>query len=208
MGLYDRYILPRLTNWACGQNPIRRQRAKIVPRAHGDVVELGMGSGLNLPHYDAEKVRHVWGVEPSEGMRLQAREQLIEAPFDVELVNAGAEDIPLEDASADSVVITYTLCTIPDVESALAEVRRILKPNGDLLFCEHGLAPDASVARWQNRITPVWKHLAGGCHLNRDAPALLRDAGFEVEELEQIYLPGPRFANFNVWGRAVKKEAG
>lgn len=204
MGFYERHVLPRMIDLACGTEPVSKQRAKVVPLATGRVLEVGMGSGLNLAHYDAERVEFVWGLEPSEGMRERARRNLAHSPVEVEWLDLPGEEIPLEDDSADTVLLTFTLCTIPDFEAALAQMRRVLKPGGRLLFCEHGEAPDESVQRWQERINPLWRKLAGGCNLNRRIPACLEDAGFAIQELKTMYVPGtPRIAAFNYWGVAT-----
>ncbi len=200
--LYEKHLLPRLVHLACGTGPIARQRSTWVPRAAGRVLEIGFGSGLNVPFYSPGSVSELVGLEPSDGMARLAGRVLPEAPFPVHLVTAGAEDIPLDSRSVDTVVTTYTLCTVPEPEAALAEMRRVLKPSGRLVFCEHGAAPDASVRRWQERLNPVWQALAGGCHLNRDVPALLAAAGFEVTELVADYIPGWRPASWNTAGRA------
>jgi len=205
MSWYDRYVLPRITDLVCSAGTHRRQREKIVPLARGRVLEIGLGSGLNLAHYDADRVEMVWGVDPSPGMSLLARSRVRQAPFEVRLLENTADDIPLDDDSADSAVITYTLCSIPDPEAALREIARVLKPGGRLLFCEHGAAPDASVRRWQNRLTPYWKHVTGGSHLDRDIPAILRQGGFQVEGLETMYLPGWRPGTFSYWGSATPR---
>ncbi len=184
---------------------IGRQRQKVVPEAQGRVLEVGMGSALNLPFYDPSRVEHVWGLEPSEGMRRKAAPRLEAAPFPVEWLDLPGEEIPLEDDSADTVLLTYTLCTIPDFRAALAQMRRVLKPGGRLLFSEHGAAPDAGVRRWQDRINPLWKRVAGGCNINREVPQMLEEAGFRVEQLDTMYLPKtPRIAAFQYWGHAVQ----
>jgi SAM-dependent methyltransferase len=203
MGLYDRFLLPRIVDFTCSRKPTMRQRAKVVPLAQGDVVEVGFGSGLNLPFYDSAKVRHVWAVEPSKAMWARARGRVPAVGFPVELLAASAEEIPLADRSADTVLVTYTLCTLPDVQRAVREMARILKPGGDLIFCEHGLAPDPGVRRWQNRLNPIWKALSGGCNLNRPVPSVLEQGGFQLRELSTMYLPGWRPATFNYWGRAA-----
>lgn len=203
MSWYDNYILPRITDIVCSAGTHRRQRQKIVPLARGRVLEIGLGSGLNLEHYDADEVEVVWGLDPSPGMSRLAERRISEASVEVRLLQHSADDIPLDDDSADSAVITYTLCSIPEPEAALREMARVLKPGGALLFCEHGAAPDASVRRWQDRITPYWKHFAGGCHLNRDIPATLERGGFSIRELETMYLPGWRPGTFNYWGSAI-----
>lgn len=203
MNLYDRFILPRVVHFTCSRNPNMRQRAKIVPAASGEVLEVGFGSGLNLPFYNSTMVRHLWALDPSQEMWALAQQKAQRAPFPVEFLKASAEDVPLADGSVDTVVITYTLCTVPDVPRALAQVARVLRADGRLLFCEHGLAPDERTRRWQNRLNPLWKRLGGGCHLNRDIPALLRGGGFQAIEISTMYIPGWRPASFNYWGKAI-----
>lgn len=204
MGFYDNHILPHVINAACGGKPVAKQRQKIVPQAEGRVLEIGMGSGLNIPFYDVNKVEMVWGLEPSEGMRKKARPRVEAAPFDLQWLGLPGEQIPLDENSADTIVLTYTLCTIPDWKAALLQMRRVLKPGGKLLFSEHGKAPDEAVRQWQDRINPYWNKIAGGCHLNRDIPALLTEGGFEIKELESLYMPStPKFAGFTYWGYAV-----
>ena len=202
MSLYARHILPRLIDFTCGLKPTMRQRAKLVPQARGRVLEMGVGSGLNLPYYVAARVTQLHALDPSPELWRLAAERVDRARIAVEYLEAGAEAVPLGDRSVDTVVITYTLCTLPDVAGALAEARRVLRPGGRLLFCEHGAAPDHGVRRWQNRLNPAWRRLAGGCHLNRDAPALIEQAGFRITALDSMYLPGWRPASFNVWGSA------
>lgn len=203
MGFYERRILPAVLDFAMSQPPIMKQREKVVPRARGRVLEIGLGSGLNLGFYDPEKVEVVLGLEPSPELTERASVRAADAAVPLEMVGLVGEDVPLPDASVDTVLVTYTLCTIPGVEQALAEMRRVLRPAGELIFSEHGRAPDAGVSKWQQRIEPLWKRLAGGCHLTRDVPALLRGAGFELRDLDQLYLPGPRIATFNTWGTAT-----
>ena len=207
MGLYSKYVLPRVVHLACSARPKMRQREKLVPLASGRVLEVGMGSGLNLPFYDARRVTKVWGLEPSPEMSKMASAAVEAVAFDVEFVSAGGEQIPLDSESFDTVLMTFTLCTIPDAERALREIARVLKQGGQLLFCEHGAAPDAGVRRWQNRINPLWRRLAGGCHLNRDIPGLIRRGGFEITRMDTMYIPGWRPASFNYWGAAAKARA-
>lgn len=205
MGFYSRHILPRVLNLSCGAEPVRQQRRKVVPLASGRVLEVGIGSGLNLPFYDAARVERVIGLDPAEEMLSYARRKATEVPFEVEYLSLAGEQIPLEADSVDTVLVTYTLCTIADAPAALEGMRRVLKPDGRLIFCEHGRAPDEAVRRWQHRLNPVWKRIGGGCNLDRDIPGLLSAAGFRIETIDTMYLPRvPRFAGFNYWGIATK----
>lgn len=202
MGFYRKHILPRATHFACSLQPPMQQRARVVPLAAGRVLEIGIGSGLNLPFYAPGMVEHLWGLDPSRELWALAQANRESVDFDVEFIEAPAACIPLASASADSVVITYTLCTIPEVLPALEEVRRVLKPGGRLLFCEHGAAPDLPVRRVQDRLNPVWRVLAGGCNLNRQVPALLEQGGFRIDELQAGYITGWKPVSFNYWGTA------
>lgn len=204
MAFYREHILPHCIHVACGGPQFSAHRSVIVPQAYGRVLDVGFGSGLNLQYYDASQVELVWGLEPSAGMRRKAAKAVAGAPFDVRLLDLPGEQIPLEDDSVDTIVLTYTLCTIPDAHAALAQMRRVLKPNGLLLFSEHGQSPDPKVQRWQDRINPLWGKLAGGCHLNRPMAQLISENGFQIEQLERGYLKHtPRFAGFNYRGVAM-----
>ena len=203
VGFYDRHILPRLLDWGCGCGAVTAQRRKIVPLATGRVLEVGLGSGHNLPLYDPAKVSAVVGIDPATPSLDLARRRMARSRVPLELLVASGEAMPLPDASFDTVVVTYTLCSIPGLSSALADMHRVLKPDGRLLFCEHGRAPDASVARLQARLNPLWGKCAGGCHLDRDIPAEVSAGGFSVTMIEQAYLPGaPRFAGYHYIGTA------
>ncbi len=202
MGFYDTYLLPKVVHFACGQKPAMKQREKVIPLAQGLVLEIGIGSGLNIPYYDADKVDHLWGIDPSREMWAIARKNARKHHLDAEFIESGAESIPLDDNAADTVVMTYTLCTIPNAGGALEEIRRVLKPNGKLVFCEHGQAPDENVRRWQERINPLWKVLGGGCNLNRPVSQLLEEAGFISGDMQTMYIPGWKPACFNYWGTA------
>ena len=203
MGFYDKHVLPRFINCACSTKPMMKQREKVVPLASGTVLEIGIGTGLNLPFYDATRVDRVIGLDPSEESWVLAGERALGLDFEVEFIGLPGEQIPLEDNSVDTVLVTYSLCTIPDPVAALEGMARVLKPDGELIFCEHGEAPDESVQRWQQRINPLWSKIAGGCNLNRDIPGLLREGGFAIDKLEQQYLPGtPKIAGYNFWGGA------
>ncbi len=202
MNWYDRNVVPWLIDLARGLEPIKRQRMKVIPLAHGRVLEVGIGTGLNLPFYDAARVDAIVGVEPSLKMHRLVLERSRQAGVAVELVGLSAEALPLADASFDTVVSTYTLCTIPDPVAALREMRRVLVPGGRLLFSEHGRAPDENILRWQTRLQPYWSRLAGGCMLDRDIPALLEQSGFRPD-VQSRYLPGPRVFSYHYWGTAV-----
>ena len=192
MSFYENHLLPLLIDCACGMKAVRRERARLIPQARGRVLEVGIGTGLNLPHYDAERIESLQGIDPACAMHAKAKQRMQAAGLTVELIPLSAEKIPAADACYDTVVCTFTLCSIPDAGSALTEMRRVLAPGGRLLFCEHGRAPEPEVQRWQDRLTPIWKQCAGGCHLNRDVPALLTAGGFTIGEMEQKYLKGPR----------------
>ena len=204
MGLYERFILPKVVHLTCSSKPIRYQRRKVVPLAKGRVLEIGIGSGLNLPYYDPSKVERVWGLEPSMQMRAMAEKRVRETQLKVEFIGLSDDEIPLESDSVDTVLVTYTLCTIPDVVRALEGMRRVLKPGGELIFSEHGLAPDENVRRWQDRLNPIWKRLGGGCNLNRPIPSLIEQGGFKIKSMETMYIPGWKPASFNYWGTAVQ----
>ncbi len=195
-------LFPCALDIACGLPMVTRMRQRVVPLAHGRVLEVGIGTGLNLAHYDKARVQHITGLDPGVEFQPRARRRIAAAGLPVDLLGLSAERIPAADASFDSVVVTYSLCTIPDPLAALREMRRVLRPGGELLFCEHGRAPDADVARWQDRLQPLWGPLAGGCHLNRDIPALLQAAGFAGPDLHTGYLPGPRPWTYHYWGQA------
>jgi SAM-dependent methyltransferase len=188
MGFYARYILPTIISCGCGLPPIMDLRRTVVPRARGVVLELGLGSGLNLPLYDPAQVSRVYGLEPEAAMLAKARRRTARSPAPVTVLPESAEAVSLNTGSVDTVLVTFSLCTIPDVAAALREARRVLRPQGRLLFCEHGRSPDPAVFRRQARIEPAWKRVFGGCHLTRDIPALVEDGGFAIEELEADYL--------------------
>ena len=203
MSFYERYLLPPLLDLAMSAKPITYQRRKVVPLAEGRVLEIGLGAGQNLQFYDAAKVTHLWGLEPAPEMRARAMKRARDVKFPLEFLDLKAEEIPLEDKSVDTVLVTYTLCTIPDVNRALKGMRRVLRPGGRLIFCEHGEAPDESVRKWQAWMTPTWKAFAGGCHVGRPIPQLIREGGFTLEKMETMYLPStPRPLGFNYWGSA------
>lgn len=203
MGFYNKYIFPKVLNWACKQKPAMKQREKIIPLAAGNVLEIGVGSGLNLPFYDSSKVAHLSAIDPAVEIWNERRLDMNQLPIDFEFIQSKAEEMPFNNNSFDTIVFTYTLCSIADLERAFEEIRRVIKPNGQLIFCEHGKAPDISVRRWQNTINPIWKRFGGGCNLNRDIPVIIKENGFTKLEMETMYIPGWKPASFNYWGTAL-----
>lgn len=202
---YDAHVMPRLIRCACGTGQVMKRRSMVVPLARGDVFELGCGGGINHPFYDASAITSYAGIDPHEGLLDSARQAAQEKGWPATLKTGVGEDIPFPDRSFDTVVCTFTLCSVENQALVLSEMHRILRPGGQVLFLEHGRAPDSDVARWQDRIEPVWKRLAGGCHLTRPIGSAFRGAGFEVEPLGQGYMPkAPRFAMWNEWGVARK----
>ena len=196
MNPYERYVLPKMIDLACGSGGVMKARSRVVPQAIGDVLEIGIGSGLNLQFYDSKMVSSIVGVDPAAQMQALARQRAADISIPVEMAAVDVQCIHAETARFDTIVMTFTLCSIIDPLSALQEMRRVLKPGGRLLFCEHGLAPDPSVERWQHRLTPLWKPMTGGCHLNRDIPTLIEASGFIVGEMSTGYLSGPRLMTY------------
>jgi ubiquinone/menaquinone biosynthesis C-methylase UbiE len=205
MSFYEDRILPHIIDRACSMGQVMKLRSQVVPHAKGVVLEVGMGSAINMEFYNSDHVDMVYGLEPSEGMRRKAQPNLAKSPIKVEWLDLPGEKIPLKDHSVDTVLLTFTLCTIPDWHTALQQMWRVLKPGGELLFLEHGESPHDGTRKWQHRITPGWKKLAGGCHLNRHIADLIRHAGFEIQELENLYIPkAPKIAGYIYKGRATK----
>jgi len=201
MGFYADVILPQLCNLAMSNRRLLPYRERVIAAAQGLVLEIGIGSGLNLPFYGAA-VREVLGLEPAPRLIGMAQQAAQAASIPVAFIEGSAEAIPLDDHSVDCVVSTWTLCTIPRAAQALGEMRRVLRPGGQLLFVEHGLSPDASVRRWQDRLTPPWRFIAGGCHLNRPIRTMIENAGFRCDRIETGYMPGPKPMAFLYEGSA------
>lgn len=202
MSLWAERVLPRMIEKACRSTTILAERRRWVPRAHGRVLELGVGSGLNLAFYDRDRVERVDGIDPSPALLARARPRAAEAPVAVELHHARAEALPFADATFDTALVTYTLCSIADPAAAMRELRRVLRPGADLVFVEHGRAPDRATARWQRWLTPAWRRIGGNCHLDRDIPALLRDGGLTLDHLESGYSDGARLLGYTYQGLA------
>jgi ubiquinone/menaquinone biosynthesis C-methylase UbiE len=202
MTFYSNHILPKLIHWVCSQKNFDHRRNQVVPQARGTILEVGMGSGLNLPFYDPSKVDQLYGLEPSDELRAMARKNAAGLPFPVSFIRLPGEKIPLETASVDTVLVTYTLCTIPDIHQALYQMRRVLKPRGQLIFCDHGLAPDREVQKWQNRLNPAWHRISGGCSLNRPIAGLIAQNGFAIRKLTAKYQNSLKITSFTYQGIA------
>jgi len=203
MSFYEKYILPRFLNCACASEPISYQRKKVVPLAEGKILEVGIGSGLNLPFYEKSKIEEIWGIDPSEELNSMAKKVAIEEDMNVKFITSSAEDIPFPNNYFDTVLITYTMCTIPSVLQANEEIKRVLKSSGKMIFCEHGVSPDENIKKWQKRLNSIWSKIAGGCNINRNIPMLIKSSGFKIEEMDEMYLPKtPKIAGYNYWGYA------
>ena len=204
MSLYETYFLPKLLDFCCGMEGFQNKRSQIVPMAHGRILEIGIGSGLNFDHYNFDRVEEIIGVDPAVSSVAMARSRSSKYNSKISFIESSAESIDLESSSFDCVVIGYSLCTIPDPLKALAEARRLMKPEGSLLFMEHGLAPEQNIQKWQHRLTPSWKKVAGGCNLNRNIEDLIKESGFQFKSLNKKYIKGPKIVAFQYYGEAIK----
>ena len=203
--IWSKFIQPRLISLACTSKPIRKQREKVVPKADGTVLEIGFGSGHNLPYYNKKNIDKIIGLEPSVHMQKLSKKKLKGFDVNFELITERAEEIPLESNSIDSVVCTYTLCSISNPEMALSEIRRVLKKDGKFIFTEHAVSPDLKINKFQKKIEPLWKVIADGCHLTRDIKTMLAENGFSINNSEDMYLPGtPKFIGYHIWGLLKK----
>jgi len=203
--MYEKYILPYLLNYTCGQKPFIKQRQKLVPMAKGKVLEVGIGSGLNMPYLNTSNISSLVGIDPSEELIQIAEKRIDDSMPKIDFIISKAEEMKFDDNAFDTVLMTYTMCTVEDVAASLMEIKRVLKPDGKLLFCEHGLAPEEKVVAWQNRINKFWPYISGGCNINKNIPQLIEEAGFNIPNMEQMYLPKtPKILGYNYWGTAVK----
>ena len=204
MSLYSKYILPKVLDFCCATKPIRKQREKVVPLCKGIVLEIGSGSGLNFPYYKTSKVKKIFALEPDKEMIELARQETKKSSIEITFLQEYAERISLKDNSVDTILLTYSLCTIPDPISALKEMKRVLRSNGSLVYCEHGMAPESSIRKWQNRLNPINSYFSGGCNLNRNITQLITESGFKIRKSETMYLPGTtKLIGYNYWGTAV-----
>ena len=201
--LYEKMVLPKLCDKCCGTKPINYQRKKVVPLAKGVVLEVGIGSGLNIPFYNKNNIEQIIGLDPSEELNVLAKRVADDNGIQIDFLINGAEDIELPDNSIDTILITYTLCTIPNLNKSMSEMKRVLKPGGKFIFCEHGIAPDINIIKWQRRINPIWGIFFGGCNINRNIPKIISESGFNISNLNQMYLPStPKIVGYNYWGEA------
>ena len=201
--LYEKMVLPKLCDKCCGTKPINYQRKKVVPLAKGVVLEVGIGSGLNIPFYNKNNIEKIIGLDPSEELNVLAKRVADDNGIQIDFLINGAEDIDLPDNSVDTILITYTLCTIPNLKKSMSEMKRVLKPGGKFIFCEHGIAPDVNIIKWQRRINPIWGIFFGGCNINRNIPKIISESGFNISNLNQMYLPStPKIVGYNYWGEA------
>ena len=202
---YEKFFLPKVCDKCCSTKPINYQRNKVVPLAKGVVLEIGIGSGLNIPFYNRNNIRKIIGLDPSEELNFLANKVAKKNNIEIDFIISGAEDIALPDNSVDTILITYTLCTIPDLDNSMAEMKRVLKSDGKFIFCEHGIAPDQNIVKWQSRINPIWKAIMGGCNINRNIPKIISDSGFHITNITEMYLPStPKIVGYNYWGFAKK----
>jgi len=202
---YEKFFLPKVCDKCCSTKPINYQRNKVVPLAKGIVLEIGIGSGLNIPFYNKNNIEKIIGLDPSEELNFLANKVAKKNNIEIDFIISGAEDIALPDNSVDTILITYTLCTIPDLDNSMAEMKRVLKSDGKFIFCEHGIAPDQNIVKWQSRINPIWKAIMGGCNINRNIPKIISDGGFDITNISEMYLPStPKIVGYNYWGIAEK----
>lgn len=205
---YEKRVLPKLCNCCCSQGPIQKQREKVVPLAEGVVLEIGIGTGLNIPFYNKRNILKIIGLDPSKESNDIAQVLADKNDIDIEFIISGAEKIDLPDQSVDTILITYTLCTIPEIKSSLSEIKRIMKKDGKIIFLEHGISPDQKVQKFQNLLNPIWGKIFGGCNLNRDIPSLLVESGLKINKLNKMYLPKtPKFIGYNFWGEASNEQS-
>lgn len=203
MAFYRNHVYPHLVTMLGNPKPVRNIRERLVPLAEGRVLEIGVGPGVNFGHYDPARVSKVYALEPNPGMIQRAEHERRQTDLDVEFLDLPGERIPLPDGSVDTVVSTFTLCTIPGVVDAIRGIRRVLRPGGQFIFFEHGLSPDANVRRWQERTEPLFQWVFEGCHVTRDIPSLIKQGGFKMEKLDAAYLaPFPKSGSYFFWGVA------
>ena len=200
--IYDKYVCPHLINYAMQMKPFRKQREKVIPLASGRVLEIGIGSGLNFYYYSKANVSKVFAVEPDSVLLKKAKQNAELNNIDLNIQQLKAEELPFDNNSFDTVISTYTMCSIPGLGSAMSEINRVMKPNAKFLFSEHGKSPDSNVLKWQKRMNGIQKRIAGGCHLDVDIPNEITKANFKIDKIDSMYVPGPKFLSYHYWGAA------
>jgi ubiquinone/menaquinone biosynthesis C-methylase UbiE len=201
-GLYNKYVCPHLINLAMQAKPITKQRKKIIPEAKGRVLEIGIGSGLNFKYYNQLNISEVFAVEPDSTLLDKAKISAQKNNISLNIQKISAENLPFENNMFDTIISTYTMCSISNLSMALIEIKRVLKPDGKLIFSEHGKAPDNNIYKWQKRLNPFQKIIAGGCQLDINIPIVIENSGFELSSLQSMYIPGPKFLSYHYWGSA------
>ena len=199
---YEAKILPSLINCCCATKPINYQRQKIIPQASGHILEIGIGSGLNFNYYNKANVSEVFAVEPDGVLLKKAKQNAELNNIDLNIQQLKAEELPFDNNSFDTVISTYTMCSIPGLGSAMSEINRVMKPNAKFLFSEHGKSPDSDILKWQKRMNGIQKRIAGGCHLDVDIPNEITKANFKIDKIDSMYVPGPKFLSYHYWGAA------
>ena len=200
---YDLHICPHIIDFFMNMNIIKKQRLKVIPNAKGKVLEIGIGSGSNLEFYDQNQVEKIYALDPHPKLADMTKKKADKLGIKVDFFPIKADKIPIEDHFFDTIVCTYTLCSIEDPVKALKEIKRVLSPSGQYIFSEHGLAPEENVVLWQNRLNPIQNVIGGGCNLNRNIPYLIEESGYKIDELHQGYIPGPKFISYHYWGYSV-----
>lgn len=201
--LYNRYVCPHVINLAMQTKPFRKQREKVIPQASGRVLEIGIGSGLNLDFYDISRISEIFAVEPDSVLLEKAKIKAKLNNISVNIKRLSAESLPFDDASFDTVVSTYTMCSISELNSVMVEIKRVLKNDGSFIFSEHGKAPDDNIHKWQKRLNPIQKRIGGGCCLDKDIPKIIINSNFKLQKINSMYVPGPKFLSYHYWGTAV-----
>ena len=201
--LYNRYVCPHVINLAMQTKPFRKQREKVIPQASGRVLEIGIGSGLNLDFYDISRISEIFAVEPDSVLLEKAKIKAKLNNISLNIKRLSAESLPFDNASFDTVVSTYTMCSISELNSVMVEIKRVLKNDGSFIFSEHGKAPDDNIHKWQKRLNPIQKRIGGGCCLDKDIPKIIINSNFKLQKINSMYVPGPKFLSYHYWGTAV-----
>ena len=200
---YNKHICPHVINFAMSRTPFPKQRKKVIPNAEGRVLEIGIGSGLNLDFYDKKKISHIFSVEPDCILLEKAKKRAKHNSINLHIEALSAEELPFESNFFDTVVSTYTMCSIEKINQVMHEIKRVMKKDSKFIFSEHGKSPDENVLKWQKRLNPIWSRIGGGCHLDKDIPGIILNSNFKIPKIESMYVPGPKFSSYHYWGHAI-----